>query len=111
MINIAMILVTDEPMEGVASDVMYHARQIGTIWTGTHGEMISSDLHGAKEPTRWMLRPHKGEETGQWLIRVLYRRRRGRSIRGTLAEPSLGGMTPFQWNVGLGRLWTPPSSP
>jgi hypothetical protein len=21
------------------------------------------------------------------------------------------GMTPFQWNVGLGRLWTLPSSP
>ena len=26
-------------------------------WTSTHGEMISSDLHGAEKPTRWMLRP------------------------------------------------------
>jgi hypothetical protein len=34
-------------------------------WTGTHGEMISSDLHGAEEPTRWMLRPQQGAETGQ----------------------------------------------
>jgi hypothetical protein len=103
-----MIPVTDEPMEGVAFDVQDHARRTGTIWTGTHGEMISSDLHGAEEPTRWMLRPHQGAETGQWLIRVLHRRRRGRSIRGTLAEPDLGGMTPFQWNVGLGRLRTSP---
>jgi hypothetical protein len=34
-------------------------------WTGAHGEMISSDLHGAEEPTRWMLRPRQGAETGQ----------------------------------------------
>jgi hypothetical protein len=106
-----MIPVTDEPMEGVAFDVQDHARWTGTIWIGTHGEMISSDLHGAEEPTRWMLRPHQGAETRQWLIRVLHRRRRGHSIKGTLAEPGLGGMTPFQWNVGLGRLRTPPSSP
>jgi hypothetical protein len=31
-------------------------------WTGTHGEMISSDLHGVEEPTRWMLRPQQGAE-------------------------------------------------
>jgi hypothetical protein len=64
-----MIPVTDEPMEGVAFDVQDHARRTGTIWTGTHGEMISSDLHGAEEPTRWMLRPHQGAETGQRMIR------------------------------------------
>jgi hypothetical protein len=64
-----MIPVTDEPMEGVAVDVQGHARQTGTIWTGTHGEMISSDLHGAEEPIRWMLRPHQGAETGQRWIR------------------------------------------
>ena len=27
--------------------------------------MISSDLHGAEELTRWMLRPQQGAETGQ----------------------------------------------
>jgi hypothetical protein len=64
-----MISVTDEPMEGVAFDVQDHARRTGTIWTGTHGEMINSDLHGAEEPTRWMLRPHQGAETGQRMIR------------------------------------------
>jgi hypothetical protein len=64
-----MILVTDEPMEGVAFDVQDHARRTGTTWTGTHGEMTSSGLHGAEEPTRWMLRPHQGAKTGHSLIR------------------------------------------
>jgi hypothetical protein len=60
-----MILVTYEPMEGVSVDVQDHARWTGTtLETGTHGEMISSDLHGAEEPTRWMLRPQQGAETG-----------------------------------------------
>ena len=62
-----MIPVTYEPMEGVAVDVQGHAG-----WTGTHGEMISSDLHGVEEPTRWMLKPHQGAETGRWLIKVLH---------------------------------------
>jgi hypothetical protein len=60
-----MIPVTYEPMEGVSVDVQDHARRTGTTWIGTHGEMISSDLHGAKEPTRWMLRPQQGAEKGQ----------------------------------------------
>jgi hypothetical protein len=55
-----MIPVTYEPMEGVAVDVQDHAQR-----TGTHGEMISSDLHGAEEPTRWMLRPQQGAQTEQ----------------------------------------------
>ena len=37
-------------------------------WIGKHGEMISSNLYGVEEPTRWMLRPHQGVETGQRLI-------------------------------------------
>jgi hypothetical protein len=64
-----MIPMIDDTMEGVSLDVHDHARQIGTIWTGTHGEMTNSDLHGAEEPTRCMLRPHQGEEIGQRLIR------------------------------------------
>jgi hypothetical protein len=55
-----MIPVTNEPMEGVVFDVQDYARQKGTIWTDTHGEMISSDLHGIEEPIRWLLRPHWG---------------------------------------------------
>jgi hypothetical protein len=64
-----MIPVTDEPMEGIAFDVQDHARWTGTTWTGTHEEMTSSDLHGAEDPTRWMLRPHQGVEIGEILIR------------------------------------------
>jgi hypothetical protein len=40
-------------------DVQDHARRTGTRWTGTHGEMISLDLHGAEEPIRWLLGPHQ----------------------------------------------------
>ena len=42
-----MIPRTYKPMEGIAVDVQDHARR-----TGTHGEMISLDLHGAEEPIR-----------------------------------------------------------
>jgi hypothetical protein len=55
-----MIPVTNEPMESVVFDVQDHARRTGTIWTRTHGEMISLDLHRAEEPIRWLLRPHEG---------------------------------------------------
>ena len=54
-----MIPVTYEPMEGATVDVQDHAR-----WIGTHGDMISSDIHGVEEPIGWMLRPHQGAETG-----------------------------------------------
>ena len=64
-----MIPVTDEPMDGVAFDVQDHARQTGTIWTGTHGDMISSDLHGAEEPTIWMLRPQQGAKIEKRMIK------------------------------------------
>ena len=60
-----MIHVTDESMEGVAFYVQDHTRRTGTIWTGTQGEMINSDLHGVEEPIIWMLRPHHGVETRQ----------------------------------------------
>jgi hypothetical protein len=103
-----MIPVTDEPMEGVAFDVQDHTRRTGTIWIGTHGEMISLDLHRTEEPIRWMMRPHHGAETRQRWISVLHQRRRGRSTRGTPTELDLGGFALFQWNVGLGRPRTSP---
>jgi hypothetical protein len=59
VIDIATIPVTNEPMEGIVFDVQDHARRTGTIWTATHGEMISLDLHGAEETIRWLLRPHQ----------------------------------------------------
>jgi hypothetical protein len=42
-------------------DVQDHAQWTGTKWTDTHGEMISSDLHGAEEPIRWLLGPYQGQ--------------------------------------------------
>ena len=54
-----MIPVTNEPMEGEVFDVQDHARRTSTSWIGTHGEMISSDLHGVEEPIRWLLRPYQ----------------------------------------------------
>jgi hypothetical protein len=39
---------------------------------------------------------------------ALHRRRGGRSTRGTLAKLDLGGLTLFEWNVGLGRPRTSP---
>jgi hypothetical protein len=45
-----MIPVTYEPMEGVSVDVAGPHPMDRYRWTGTHGEMISSDLHGAKIP-------------------------------------------------------------
>ena len=70
MIDIAMIPVTNEPMEGEVFDVQDHARQTGTSWTGTHGEMISSDLHGAEEPIRWLLGPHQGQRQDSGLMNL-----------------------------------------
>jgi hypothetical protein len=55
MIDIAMISRTNEPMEGEVFDVQDHASMDRYQWTGTHGEMISLDLHGAEEPIRWLL--------------------------------------------------------
>jgi hypothetical protein len=106
-----MIPVTNEPMEGVVFDVQDHARRTGTIWTGTHGEMISSDLHGAEEPIRWLLRPRqRGRD------RTVFDRGFAPEKKRTFHQRHFGraqprGMTPFQWNVGLGRLRASPSLP
>jgi hypothetical protein len=63
-----MIPVTNEPMEGEVFDVQDHARRTGTSWIGTHGEMISSDLHGAEEPIKWLLGTHQGQrQDSDWM--------------------------------------------
>jgi hypothetical protein len=61
-------------------------------WTGTHGETISSDLHGAEEPTRWMLRPQQGAETRQGVCigeeEDVPQRHPGRALpRGVVSSP------------------------
>jgi hypothetical protein len=50
VIDIDMILVNDEPMEGIAFNVQTMPDGQVSFQTGTHGEMISSHLHGAEEP-------------------------------------------------------------
>ena len=67
--------------------MMYRIIPNGQVpyWIGTHGEMISSDLHGAEEPTRWMLRPHQGEKIGQRMIIGFSPEKRRTFHRGTLA--------------------------
>jgi hypothetical protein len=48
-----------------------------TSWTGTHGEMISSDLHGDEEPIRWLLGPRQGQiHDNDWMSPLDMRRRR-----------------------------------
>ena len=75
------------------------------------GRSLVQTSMGLKSPSNGCWDPIRGAETGQCLIKVLHQRRRGRFTIGTLAEPDLGGMTPFQWNVGLGRLRASPSLP
>jgi hypothetical protein len=40
-------------------------------------------------------------ETGQWYDEPLHMKKEGRSTQDTLAEPGLGGITHFRWNVFL----------
>ena len=56
--------------------------------TGTHGEMISSDLHGAEEPTRRLLGWQRQDnvETNPCI-----KKKMDVLIQDTLAEPGLGG--------------------
>jgi hypothetical protein len=70
-------------------------------WTGTHGEMISLDLHGAEEPIRWLLGPHQGQRQDSDMMSLCTREEKGRSTQDTLVEPILGGLTHFKWNVFL----------
>jgi hypothetical protein len=100
MIDIAMIPRTNEPMEGEVFDVQDHARRTGTKWTGTHGEMISSDLHGAEEPIRWLLGPHQGRDRTV-IGRAFAREKKDIFIQDALAKPSPRGLTHCRWNVSL----------
>ena len=75
------------------------------------GRWLVQTSMGLKSPSNGYWDPIRGAKTGQCLIEVFHRRRRGCFTRGTLTELELGGMTPFQWNIGLGRLRMPPSSP
>ena len=105
MIYIAMMSRTDEPMEGVVFDVQDHARRTGTRGSGAHGEMISSDLHGAEEPIRWLLRPVRGAETGQCLIELLHLRRRRTFHQRHFGRARPRGSDPFSVERWPWKVW------
>jgi hypothetical protein len=56
-------------------------------WTSTHGDMISSDLHGAEEPIRWLL----GWQRQDNIVMSHCTRKKDILTKDTLAEPDLGG--------------------
>jgi hypothetical protein len=58
--------------------------------------MISSDLHGAEEPIKWLLGPHQGQRQDSDMMSLCTREEEGRSTQDTLAEPSLRGLTHFK---------------
>jgi hypothetical protein len=60
-----MIPVTYEPMEGVLVVVAGPFSR----WTGTYGEMISSDLHGAESPQMDVVTPARGREMSETCTR------------------------------------------
>jgi hypothetical protein len=90
-----MIPVTNEPMEGIAFNMQDHARQTSTIWIDMHGEMTSLDLHGDKEPTRWMLRPHQGVDIGWRWIRDFSPKRKRTFHQRHSGRTRPGGNDPF----------------
>jgi hypothetical protein len=88
MIDIAMIPRIDEPMEGVVFDVQDHTRRTGYQWTCTHGDMISSDLHGAEEPIRWLLGWQRQDNV---VMSPCMKKKKDVLAQDALAESGLGG--------------------
>jgi hypothetical protein len=57
-------------------------------WTGTHGDMISSDLHGAEEPIRWLLGWQRQDNVAK---SPCMKKKKDVLTQDALAEPDLGG--------------------
>jgi hypothetical protein len=100
MIYIAMISRTDEPMEGVVFDVQDHARRTGTRGYGAHGEMISSDLHGAEEPIRWLLGWQRQDRV---VTSPCMEKKKDTLIRTLWQRLTYGGSAPCRWYDGFDR--------
>jgi hypothetical protein len=65
---------------------------------GAHGEMISSDLHGAEEPIRWLL----GWQRQDRVVTSPYmQKKKDALIRTFLAEIDLWGISPCRWYDGF----------
>ena len=92
-----MIPRNDEPMEGVVFDVQDHARRTGTRGLVRIGRWLSRTSMGLKSPSDgcWDGR----DKTTLWW--AIAREERRKFHQDTLAEPDLGGITHFKWNVFL----------
>jgi hypothetical protein len=64
-------------------------------WTGTYGEMINSDLHGAESPQMDVVTPFRGRE----LSETCTREKEGCFNGDTLADLDQGGLAfpPGRW--------------
>jgi hypothetical protein len=51
-------------------------------WTGTHGKMIISNLHGAEIPQMDVVTPSKGKKTSE----ICTRKKEGGHLGGTLSD-------------------------
>jgi hypothetical protein len=98
MIYIAMMSRTDE--QGVVFDVQDHARRTYQR-IGAHGEMISSDLHGAEEPIRWLLGWQRQDKV---VTSPCTEKKKDALIRTFWQRPSLWGSAPCRWDVDLDGL-------
>jgi hypothetical protein len=88
---------TDEPLEGVVFDVQDHARRTGTRGSGAHGEMISSDPHGAEEPIRWTL---GWQRQDSFVTSPCTERKKDALIRTFWQRLGLWGSAPLQMGRG-----------
>jgi hypothetical protein len=61
---------------------------------GAHGEMISSDLHGAEEPIRWLLGWQRQDRV---VMSPYMQKKKDALIRTFLAEIDLWGISPCRW--------------
>jgi hypothetical protein len=67
-------------------------------WTGTYGEMISSDLHGAESPQMDVVTPARGREMSE----TCTKKREGCLTGDTLGDLDLGGYFSSTWTLALG---------
>jgi hypothetical protein len=66
--------------------------------SGAHGEMISSDLHGAEEPIRWLL----GWQRQDKVVTSPYMQKKKNALIRTFWQRfDLWGSAPCRWDDGL----------
>jgi hypothetical protein len=64
-------------------------------WTGTHGGVISSDLHGAESPQMDVVAPARGKKTSE----ICMGRKKDVALGDTLADLDQGGSCSSTWTL------------